>query len=129
MKVHHIGYFVNDMAQAAEKFGVLGFSPEGGATDDNERGVQIRFFRNGNMRVELISKAREGSMVDDMAAKGASAPYHICYEAEDISAALSELKAQGFFLVRPAAPAPACGGKNVAFLFQKSVGLIEVVEA
>ncbi|MGI6154038.1 MAG: VOC family protein [Christensenellaceae bacterium] len=128
MRVHHIGYYVNDLKSAMEKFAFLGYEKTSGPTEDSDRGVSICFMRNGHETVELIAKLGENSMVESLAEKGMSTPYHICYEAEDMDRALKELKEAGFYLTRPPAPAAACGGKRVAFLFQKATGLIEIVE-
>ena len=56
-------------------------------------------------------------------------PYHMCYEVQDIEAAIASLREQRFLLVNGPVPAWAMDDRRIAFLFQKNTGLVELVEA
>jgi len=52
----------------------------------------------------------------------------MCYEVDDMEAAISSLRNRRFLLVSGPVPACAMENRRVAFLFQKNNGLIELVE-
>lgn len=128
MKVHHIGYAVMDIDKAASVFEKLGYF--GGAVIEDElRKVKIRFMQNASECVELVAPLTEDAPVKTTLKnmRGAT-PYHICYSTEDIGTECSILRKQGWVLTAKPAPAPAIEGRNVAFLYHKDIGLIELVE-
>lgn len=128
MKVHHIGYAVADMDKAKEAFSALGYQ-DGNTVQDVPRNVCITFIQNGATSVELIAPLSTGSPVDSILEKNRTGtPYHICYEVDDLSSALKDLKAKGFVTLIKPMPAPAIGECNVAFMYHKAMGVMELVE-
>ncbi|HAM16454.1 MAG TPA: lactoylglutathione lyase [Eggerthellaceae bacterium] len=128
MKVHHIGYAVADIDKAKAAFSRMGYDC-GPTIDDDLRKVRIVILRNGNERVELVAPNGNGNPVEGVLGKMGATPYHICYEVEDLEAAISELQSiRGWMLTKPPAPAPAIEGRRVAFMYQKDVGTFELVE-
>ena len=69
-----------------------------------------------------------GGLVKTLEKVGVS-PYHCCYEVDNIEDAVSELRIQKYILVSKPVEAVAFCGSRVCFLFNKNVGLIELVEA
>lgn len=128
MKVHHIGYFVTDLENAIPKFELLGFEKQSDIVVDDDRRVLICFMQNENEMIELIAANGEGSIVQNMAEKGVSTPYHICYETEDMENTIEQLRGEGFYLMQKPANAIACGNHDVAFLFSPQIGLVELLE-
>jgi len=128
MKVHHIGYAVDEMDGAIKKFEDLGYALIGEKTEDKLRKVVIAFVKSGDTLVELIAPSGTGSPVDRVIEKNGATPYHICYEVEDIAETCSLLKKEGWTILIKPAPAPAISGAPVAFLYNKIIGLIELVE-
>lgn len=129
MKVHHIGYAVNELKSAAEKFHRLGYSPSGTPVDDAIRGVRIQFFEDRcGVKVELVAPLKESSPVSGWLKKNGNSPYHICYESLDIERDIAAMQEQGFMLLERPAPAPAMGQRRVAFLYSRPTGLLEFVE-
>lgn len=128
MKIHHIGYLVKDIKKAVEVFGSLGYTCESEPVFDQYRGIDIVFMINGDYRIELVSPATDTSVVADTLKKIGNSPYHICYCTTDIQAAAAELKKHKFMVIDEPAAAPAIKGKNVVFLFNKQIGIIELVE-
>jgi methylmalonyl-CoA/ethylmalonyl-CoA epimerase len=132
MKIHHIGYLVDDIARAEKGFVKLGYTRKGDVTEDTARGVYILFLSNDNYVVELIQPVDENSPMYGLRKKHRNSPYHICYAADDLQSKINELiqdKEDGYVLVQPPQPAPAIQGRpDVAFLLNRDVGMIELVE-
>ena len=129
MRIHHIGYLVKKIARAEQAFCALGYSREGEVTRDETRGIDILFMKNGETRVELVCPYCENSQVEGIRKRVGNAPYHICYLSEDIHKDAEEMQNQGYVLTSAPQPAPAIGGRSVAFLFSPAVGIVELVEA
>ena len=122
-----MGYAVNNIENAMESFSNLGFVKEDTQVDVNRK-ISIAFIRNGDTLVELIEPYGENSPVDEILKKNGPTPYHICYSVCDIDNALKELKKSGWVVILKKAPAPAMGDAMVAFLHNKPLGIIELVE-
>ena len=130
MRIDHIGYAVRDIAAAAKKFEALGYRSCGEETGDSGRKVRIRFFSDpSGVMVELVAPLQEDSPVMGWIRKNGNSPYHICYESKDLERDITELRQKGFILVHPIAPAPAMGGRRVAFLYGTGTGLLELAES
>lgn len=130
---HHIGYAVADIQDALCKFKQLGFYQCSKVYCDTDRNVKIVFIKNmlNNLDIELIAPLNSGkSPVTDLLKekKNVSNPYHICYSVKSIEKSIAILKKRGFVLTTFPAKAVALEGKNVVFLLNKEVGLIELVE-
>ncbi len=127
MRVDHIGYAVKNIEKAKKSMEALGYAFEP-TVEDDDRSIYIAFGELDGYRVELVAPISEGSPVDMHLSKIGPAPYHICYRSDDIEADIEKLKASRFKVSVPLAPAVAFGGKRVVFLYNLSVGLIEIVE-
>lgn len=80
------------------------------------------------MRVELVHPDEDCTIIGKALKKLRNAPYHICYECEDIEAQVGRMQEDGWTLTQAPLAAPAIGGRRVAFLFGSDMGLIELVE-
>lgn len=132
MKIHHVAYAVDSIESAAEKFTLFGFEAEGDTVLDESRRIRIRFMRHREscLLIELVEPAGEKNPVQGYLDKsgGASVPYHICYEVDNMEDALEYCRLKGLLVTQKPAPAPAIGGRRVAFLFSRDTGVIELVE-
>lgn len=129
MKVHHIGYAVKDIEAAIETFERLGYETKsGGVCEDNIRSVKICFMQNGNECIELVAPNGEKTPVDGVLKLNGATPYHVCYEVQNMDGAIENLKKQKFIVMQKPAVAPAIQNCNVAFLYNKDIGMIELVE-
>jgi methylmalonyl-CoA/ethylmalonyl-CoA epimerase len=54
---------------------------------------------------------------------------HVCYRVPDIGDAVRNARKHGIHLVAKPAPAIAFDNRNIAWLFSKTYGLLELVEA
>lgn len=127
MKIHHIGYAVESMCDAIKKFEVLGYTI-GKRIKDKGRNVEIVFIKNQNNLIELISPGGGKSPIDNLLNKNGATPYHICYEVNDIYETCDKLKIDGWMIIQKPATAPAIENKLVAFLYNKTIGLIELIQ-
>jgi len=129
MNIDHIGYAVRSVDEAAEKMESLGFSVVGSAFDDEKRNVRILFVSNGPYRVELIAPLDPNipSPVDNILKKGPPGPYHFCYSVDSLKSAVQTLKEQGLVVIESPTWAGALD-TDVAFLFDRSLGVIELAE-
>ena len=84
--------------------------------------------KDGAPRLELLEPLDELSPVARTLATSGVTPYHICYEVQDLTAAVDALRRQRFLLVNGPVEACAMGNRRIAFMFQKNTGLIELVE-
>ena len=133
MKVHHIGYYVTDIAAAVEAFEKLGYQVESDCVHDESRKISIQFLTHssasrGGSRLELVAPDEDCTLFSKAAKKLGARPYHICYECENFLDAVENLQADGFLMVQPPKIAPAIDGRNVAFLYNDKIGLIELLE-
>jgi methylmalonyl-CoA/ethylmalonyl-CoA epimerase len=79
--------------------------------------------------VELLAPVDETSPVNKTLEKNGVTPYHTCYVVENIEEAVVQLRKQKYVMVSKPAEAVAFSDSRVCFLFNKNVGLIELVEA
>lgn len=126
--VHHIGYLVKNMEDSIKSFETLGYAKESEIVNDMDRGIYICFLTMNHYRVELVSPIDENSTVSGLIKKLGNTPYHICYEVENMEEAIAKLKKQKFALIQKPKEAIAIDRKKVAFLYEKNIGMIELVE-
>ena len=147
LRFHHIGYAVADIEEARSAFRKLGWrdaapssisdgevedADDNGIVSDEGRGVYLAFMERAdtNALIELVSPMHDKSPVSKTLASSnnVSSSYHICYETDDLDFAIAEYKRRGYVLTAAAAPAPAFGGRSVAFLLHRDAGLTEFLE-
>ena len=125
--IDHVGYAVNDLNEAKERFEALGFSFSDDVIDEL-RDVNVSLGTNPEgFRVELLSPV-EGrkSPIDGFLRKTGPTPYHICYKTSDIDESIAALKENGFTLMStPAISVPLKG--DVCFLYSSEIGIIELI--
>lgn len=129
-KFHHIGIATASIDKTAEFYLNAGYTMTAPVVDTIQD-IRIAFLRKEGMpTVELLEPVDEKSPVNTILKKngGAAAPYHCCYVVEDIKKAISELKSQRFIQLSKPIPAVAIDSHYVCFLYNKVVGLIELVE-
>ncbi|AKA70302.1 VOC family protein [Clostridium scatologenes] len=111
-----------------KEFEVLGYSLEGKVIKDIKRNVYIQFLILNGYRLELVAPSTEQAPINGILKKSGEGPYHICYETSSIDNAISELVKEKYVLIENKSGAVAFDNKNIAFLFKKGIGLIELLE-
>ena len=127
-KIDHIGIVVRSIEEALKVYrDALGL-PLAHVQEVPEQQVRIAFLPIGDCEIELVEPTAADSGVARFLEKRGEGLHHICFEVEDIEAALRDLAARGLRLIDRQPRQGAIG--RVAFLHPKSAHgvLIELVE-
>ncbi len=127
-RFHHIGYAVFSLDATAAIYEKAGYRRSETIFDPLQNVNICWLTKEGFPTVELLAPVDEMSPVNGTLKKSGVSPYHCCYVVERIEDAVAELKRQKYIVVKKAAEAVAFNGSRVCFLFNKDVGLIELVE-
>lgn len=120
---------VKDIAMTAFVYVQGGYS-QSAITFDPVQNVNICWLTKDDMpTVELLAPVDESSPVCKILEKNGVTPYHMCYIVENIDTAVADLRKMKYTVVVKSVEAPAIMNSKVCFLFNKNVGLIELVEA
>ena len=128
MTIHHIGYLVKKLERARLAFEALGYCVEQETVKDELRKIDIVFLVKDGYRVELVSPYDASSVVTGLLSRTGNAPYHVCYEVDDLDAEVKRLRDMRYVMYDAPSPAPACGGASVAFLVHPYLGMVELLQ-
>jgi methylmalonyl-CoA/ethylmalonyl-CoA epimerase len=84
--------------------------------------------KEGFPDIELVSLVDDKSPVVKTLTKVGVAPYHICYEVDDIDKAIADLKKKRYISLFKPVPAVAINNCRICYLYNVDIGLIEIVE-
>jgi len=125
---HHIGIAVNSIKTTAQYYLDADYVVSDTIYDPIQN-VSIAFLeKNGMPRIELVESTSNNSSVSKIIEKLGVSPYHMCYEVDDIKLAINELKKKKYLLLARPVIAVAMNKRKICFLYNKDVGLIELVE-
>lgn len=127
-KFHHIGVAVKDLDATAVVYEQGGYKRSASIFDPIQNVNICWLTKVGMPTVELLAPVNEMSPVNKTLEKNGVTPYHTCYVVENIEESVAQLRKQKYVLVSKLAEAVAFCGSRVCFLFNKNVGLIELVE-
>lgn len=134
MLIDHIGIACKDIDIFRKKYEMLGYKPcSEHVIDDKERNLRYLFMENNGYVIELISELHEGKQSDlgNMLRNERTfnqKMYHICYKVSNINESIKILSQNGLKLIKPPRAAIACNNKQVAFLIDYDLGVIELIE-
>ena len=129
LRLDHVGIAVKSLAERVPLYrDLLGVTLAREEEVPTER-VRVAFLGDGETHVELLEPIDGQGPIGQFLAKRGEGVHHLCFEVDDIEAALARLRAEGMTLVGEA-PRPGAGGCRVAFVHPKSTGgvLIEISE-
>ena len=126
---HHIGVAVKDLDATATVYEQGGYKRSSSIFDPVQNVNICWLTKEGMPTVELLAPVDEKSPVNKTLEKVGVSPYHCCYVVDNLEDACAELRKQRYIIVSKPAKAVAFCGSRVCFLFNKNVGLIEIVEA
>lgn len=128
-KFHHIGVAVKVLDATASLYEQGGYKRSSSIFDPIQNVNICWLTKEGMPTVELLAPVDEKSPVNKTLEKVGVSPYHCCYVVDNMEDACAELRKQKYIMVSKPAEAVAFCGSRVCFLFNKNVGLIEIVEA
>lgn len=128
-KFHHIGVAVKEIDATASVYEQGGYHRSTSIFDPVQNVNICWLTKEGMPIVELLAPVDGKSPINKTLEKVGISPYHCCYVVDSIEKSVTELKKQRYILVSNPEEAVAFCGSRVCFLYNKNVGLIELVEA
>jgi methylmalonyl-CoA/ethylmalonyl-CoA epimerase len=129
--LHHLGFVVKSISTVADEFAVsVSARWDGEIIHDPIQRVRVTFFspvNSTNPVYELVEPASEDSPVADFLQKRGGL-HHVCYEVDDLDAALKAVRSTGWAIASSPAPAVAFEGRRIAWIFSKTRLLMELLE-
>ena len=129
MKFHHVGVAVKSIEATAAVYVCAGYKKSDIVYDPIQNVNICWLTRDDAPIVELLAPVDETSPVCKTLEKNGVTPYHCCYVVESLEEAVKQLRKEKFVLTSKPEPAVAFCGSRVCFLYNRDVGLIELVEA
>jgi|TARA_B110000908_G_C9798701_1_gene247696 methylmalonyl-CoA/ethylmalonyl-CoA epimerase len=127
MIFHHIGIAVNNIENAQKSYEKLGYKMTLTIIDPIQN-VKLCFLdKSDSPIIELVCPVDDKSPVVSILKKNGAMPYHTCYEVVDIEVEIKKLKKNGYIQVSKTVPAIAFENRLVCFLYNKNIGLIELL--
>lgn len=130
--LNHVGVATPSIADSIKLYrDVLGATKIGEPFDLPAQGVKVCFIDTPTAQIELIEPFDETSPIVGFLAKNPrGGQHHVCFEVEDIHAAVAEMRAKGVTILGAGEPRIGAHGTPVVFLHPKEMGgvLIELME-
>ena len=120
--IDHVAIALPDLAPAAASLGQIFGLSRGSREIVADQKTEVLFLHTGEegAALELICPAGNPGLERFLAKRGPGL-HHICFEVDDLPAALAELKARGVALIDES-PRPGARGHLVAFVHPKATG-------
>lgn len=127
--INHIGYAVKDIQQTAKLYVDAGWELSE-VFEEKVQNTKIAFLKKkGFTSIELVAPLDESkSPVDNILQNNGVAPYHICYDVDDIEKSVEDLYEEGFKPLFMPTPSIAMDNHNICYLYHMEIGLIEIVD-
>jgi methylmalonyl-CoA/ethylmalonyl-CoA epimerase len=128
IKLNHLAIVVENIEDALPFWrDALGL-PMGEIQNVPQEEVKVAFLNSGESHVELVQPTSEESGIAKYLAKKGQGMHHVCFEVEDIVAALAQMKSKGIELINE--EARERDGRKYAFIHPKSTGgvLVELYQ-
>ncbi|OSM07232.1 methylmalonyl-CoA epimerase [Magnetofaba australis] len=130
-KLNHVAIAVADLPAAVAQYRDLMGADVSEPLDLPEHGVTTVFVRLPNTTIELLHPLGENSPIAKFLQRNpGGGMHHVCYEVEDIHAAMKRMQSEGV-RVLSAEPKIGAHGKPVIFLHPKEMNgvLVELEQA
>ncbi len=131
-RLNHVAIATGDIKKAAKVYRDTLGATVSEAVPQPDHGVTTVFVDLGNTKIELLEPLGENSPIANFLKKNPNGGmHHVCYEVEDIHAAVARMREQGATITGSGEPRIGAHGKPVVFLHPKDfVGtLVELEQA
>jgi methylmalonyl-CoA/ethylmalonyl-CoA epimerase len=118
LKVEHIGIAVKKLADSIPLFEKLLDSPCYKKEAVESENVTTAFFRQGDMKIELLESTSPDGVVARFIEKKGAGLHHIAFEVADIEKEMERLRKEGFELLNEQ-PKEGADNKLICFLHPK----------
>ena len=119
-RLNHVAIVVPDLAAATALYRDTMGATVSAAVDQPDHGVTTVFIELPNTKIELLHPLGDNSPIAAFLAKNpAGGMHHVCYEVEDIEAAIARVTAGGMRVLGDGKPRIGAHGKPVVFLHPK----------
>jgi methylmalonyl-CoA/ethylmalonyl-CoA epimerase len=131
LRLHHVGYAVENIADYLAKFLNPLFRPQSVSVivEDPIQRVRVAFVQLPGGVVELVEPMGTASPIHQILKRGRGGLYHLCYATSQFDQALSRLTAGGCRALSKPTPAAAFGQRRIVFLMTPYFDIIELLEA
>jgi methylmalonyl-CoA/ethylmalonyl-CoA epimerase len=126
-RVEHVAIAVQNMAESMKMLeDTFGFEME---LEETIGTTNLAMYPVGETYIELLENTNPKSAVGKWLAEKGQSLFHLCFEVDDIEAALDELRGKGVKLLDEK-PRTGHGGAKIAFINPESTGdiLVELTE-
>lgn len=128
MKFHHIGIACKNIKKSILAYEKIGYNSSDILFDPIQN-VNLCFLdKDDSPLLELVGSVDDNSPLNNILKKNGTSPYHTCYEVLDIEKEISQLSDEGYMQITPVAKAIAFDGRKICFLYNKDMGIIELLE-
>lgn len=127
---HHFGLATRDADETGSTLRALGYRLAEPVFDPLQN-VNLIWCEHAAMpAIEVVYPGDSPGPLDPYLADYPEMVYHLCYLADDIPAAVTEMKAAGLRILPVVEPKPAIlfAGRSVGFYLARGLGLIEILE-
>jgi methylmalonyl-CoA/ethylmalonyl-CoA epimerase len=130
LKIDHIAIVIPEIQDALDFWQDALELPLEHTEEVPEQETVVAMFPIGEAEIELVQPTTETSGMAKYINKKGPGLHHVCFEVDDLSAALSRLKDKGIRLINEE-PVIGASGRRVAFVHPKSASgvLVELVES
>ncbi len=119
-RLNHVAIVVPDLAAAAELYRTSLGATVSEPVPLADHGVTTVFVELPNSKIELLHPLGENSPVANFLANNPSGGmHHVCYEVQDLTAAITHLESQGARVLGDGKPRTGAHGLPVVFLHPK----------
>jgi methylmalonyl-CoA/ethylmalonyl-CoA epimerase len=127
-KFHHIGIAVLSIDAIKPFYTAMGYEVSDTVIEPVQL-VKVAYARKGGCPVmELLEPLNEKSPVQNILKRMGNTPYHVCFEVPNLSDAIKEARAWGFLPLAKPVPGRGLDNAMMLFLYNKNVGLIQIME-
>lgn len=127
-RIDHVGYLTGDISKTTSLFEMLGYNQVSEVVPDETQKTNICYLqKQGEVKIELVEPFEDNAPMLRMLKIRGVAPYHVCYEVDDIYEAVDEFKKAGWVSLFAPIVSTASANKLYSYLFKKGIGYIEFV--